>query len=140
MVREISPVVASNASRDLVCSSGPDKGCGIFVVDLDVLADSSLQLLHSAKHAAANPLVREFGERAFDQVDPRTVGGPEVNVKAGTLGEPLADDRGFVSGVVVDDEVYLQPGWHLRFDGMEELAELHRAMATMQLADHPVAL
>src|SRR5271163_569714 len=97
-------------------------------------------LLHAAKHTPANPLVRQFGEPTFDQVDPRTIGGREVNVKVGALGEPLPDDRGFVSGVVIDDEVYIQPGWHLRFDGIEELAELHRPMATMQLADHPVSL
>jgi hypothetical protein len=33
----------------------------------------------------------------------------EVNMKVRALGEPLPDDCGFESGVVVHDEVYIQP-------------------------------
>jgi hypothetical protein len=45
-------------------------GVGDFIVDVDVFADGGLQLLHTANHATANPLVGEFSERRLDQVDP----------------------------------------------------------------------
>ena len=46
----------------------------------------------------------------------------------------------FVSRVVIDDEVDIQPLRHLGFDHIQELAKLHRAMTAMQLADDLVGL
>jgi DNA-binding NarL/FixJ family response regulator len=91
----------------------------------------AVSLLDAAKHATANPFVGEFGEPALDQVDTRAVGGREVNVEAWALSEPLPDDGRFVSSVIVDDEMDIQSGRYLRFDRVEELAELQRAMAVV---------
>src|SRR5207249_4228831 len=98
-----------------------------------VLADGSLQLLHAAEHAASNSLVGDFGEPAFHQVDPGTVGGGEVDMKSGAFGEPFPDDRGFVGAVVVHDEMRLQSGGHVRLDPIQELAKFHGAMAVVEL-------
>ena len=54
-------------------------------MDVDVFTNSGFQLLHTAKHTPANPLVGEFCEPALDQVDPGTVSGSEVDMKAGAL-------------------------------------------------------
>jgi hypothetical protein len=40
-----------------------------------------------------------------------------------------------VRAVVVQDEMHVQGGRHLRIDGVEELSKLDAAMTPMQLAD-----
>ena len=120
--------VASNAGQDLVGGLDPNEGSGIFVVDFDKFADRGFQILHAAKHATSNWFVGQFRKPAFDQVDPGTVGGREVNVEAWALGKPLANHRRFVSGVVIGDEVHVQFGWHLRFNPVKELAKFYRTM------------
>ena len=47
------------------------------------------------------------------QVQPGGAGGREVNLEAGPLGEPVPDQRRLVGGVVVRNQVHLQPGGHL---------------------------
>src|SRR5712692_7862766 len=106
----------------------PEAGAGR---GLPVFADGGFQILHAAKHAAANPLVGEFGEPSLDQVDPGAIGRREVDMEPWALGEPLPDDRRFVGAVVVHDEVDVERCGHLRLDHVKELAELHRAMAAM---------
>ena len=46
-------------------------------------------------------------------------------MEAGPLGEPAPDQRRLVGGVVVRNQVHVQPGGHLGLDGIEKLAELH---------------
>jgi hypothetical protein len=132
--------IASNACQDLVRRLGPNERCGIFIVDVDVFTNGGFQFLHTAKHTAANPFVGKFSEPSLHQVQPRAIGGREVNVKSGALSEPLPDDGRFVRAVVVHDDLNVESGRHLMLDQVEELAELHRAMAVTQLADHPVGL
>src|SRR3989442_8322245 len=50
-------------------------------------------------------LRRQFREPALHEVQPRAIGGCEVHVKPGTLGEPRPDERCFVRSVIVQDEV-----------------------------------
>jgi hypothetical protein len=58
--------VASNAGEDLVSGFGPDKRLGMFVVDVDELADRRFEILYAAKHATPDPFVVEFGEPALN--------------------------------------------------------------------------
>ena len=104
--------VACNARQDLVRRLGPNEGCGIFIVDVDVFTNGGFQFLHTAKHAAANPFVGQFGEPSLDQIDPGTVGGREVDMKSGALSEPFPDEGRFVRAVVVHDDMRLQFGRH----------------------------
>src|SRR5438132_109280 len=71
---------------------------------------------------------------------PRAIGGCEVHVKPGTLGEPRPDERCFVRSVIVHDEVDVPIGWYAGVDAVQELAELDRPMAAMHLANHFAAL
>ena len=65
--------------------------------------------------------------------------GVKCRWEARTLGQPAADQLGFVGAVVVQDEVYVQFCGHVLLDGVEKAAELTGAMTTMQLAQHRAA-
>ena len=52
------------------------------------------------------------------------------------LGEPVADQQRLVGGVVVHDQMDVEPLGHVGFDLVEELAELGGAVACEALADH----
>lgn len=73
-----APSVTCDAGQNLIRGFGPDEG-GIFVIHINVFADSGLQFLHTAEHGAANLFVGKFCEPALDQVDPGAVGGREVD-------------------------------------------------------------
>jgi hypothetical protein len=57
-------------------------------------------------------------------------------VPARPLGEPAADQRDLMGGVVVHDQMDVEPLRHVGFDLVEELAELGRTMAGEALSDH----
>ena len=56
------------------------------------------------------------GEEAFDLVEPRSIGGREVNVPTPTACEPSSDLGMLVVGVVVDDEMDVELGRHIGLD------------------------
>ena len=60
-------------------------------------------------------------------------------MEARTLGQPAANQLGFVGTVVVQDEMYVEFRGHVAVDGVEEAAELAGAMTTMELAQHLAA-
>ena len=62
---------------------------------------------------------------------PRTARGSEVNVKVRAFGEPVPDRRGFVSGVIVRDDVNLQCGGHLGLDDVQEVTKLSGTVAAV---------
>jgi hypothetical protein len=132
--------VAGDARQDLVRRLGPHEWRGIFVVDVDVFTNGCFQVFHAAKHAPSYPFVGEFGEPSFDQVDPGTVGRCEVNMEAGTLGEPFPDKGRFVRAVVVHHDMNVESGRYLIFDQVEEAAKLHGAMTVTRLADYVAGL
>ena len=109
-------------------------------MNVDVLPNSRLQLFHTSKDAAANALVGDLGEPAFDQIQPRSVSGGEVDMEARSFGKPVPDGRCLVSSVVVHHDMNIEFGGHVRFNGVEKSAELLRAMAAMQLPDYPTSL
>src|SRR3982750_1128037 len=80
-------------------------------------------------------LFREGGKPAFHHIDPGSAGGREVHVEARALEEPSADGSGFVSAVVVQNQMDLQRGRDTVIYGVEELAKLAAAMPAVTLAD-----
>ena len=83
--------------------------------------------------AAADQLVGQEAEPAFDLVDPGGAGRGEVHVEAGVAGQPGLDRRGLVGGVVVADQVHVELGGHGLVDGGQELLELDRPVPAVQL-------
>ncbi len=74
-----------DALQNLVRASGPNEGLGILVVHLDVLADGCFQFFHTSENTPSNALIGDLGKPAFHQVDPRAVGGREMEMKSGRL-------------------------------------------------------
>ena len=86
--------------------------------------------------SAADLLLGQGSEPAFDLVDPGSGGGREMDLETGMAGKPVFHRGGLVSAVVVHDQMHIKIAWHVRVDGAQELEELGAAMAPMQLADH----
>lgn len=107
---------------------------------LDVTVDCRLAGCGRAVDAAPHLALGEQAEEALDLVDPRGRGRGEVDMPARSPGEPVTDALGLMGAGVVDDEMHFEAGRDLRFDGVEELAELQRAMAPEAAADHPADL
>ena len=76
---------------DLVGGGGPDEGFGVVVVGVDELLYRVDEFLDRGEAAAADRLVGDLAEPAFDEVQPGRAGGDEVEVEAGVLGQPGAD-------------------------------------------------
>src|SRR6516164_2488297 len=100
--------------QDLIRRFCPNEGFGIFVVHIDVLTNGRFQFFYAAEHAAANSLVGEFSKPALHQVDPGSISGGKVDMKAWTFGKPIPDEGSFVGSVVIHNNVHVQFGRHLR--------------------------
>src|SRR3984893_13947734 len=59
-----------------------------------------------------------------------------MHMPARPFGEPCADQRCLVGGVIVHDKMDVELAWHCGLDLIQELAELGGAMATVALADN----
>ena len=70
---------AGDVGQDLVGGLGPDKRFGVFVGDVQVAVDGSLQFGAALMHAAAQLLFGEQTEPALHQVQPGGAGGCEVH-------------------------------------------------------------
>ena len=82
-------ILANVAGQDFVSGLGPYEGLGVFVGDVQVAVDGSLQFGAALMHAPAQLLFGEQTEPALHQVQPRGAGGREMNMEAGPLGEPV---------------------------------------------------
>src|SRR6516164_7184056 len=101
------------------------------VVNQQIVLDGSFQFAGAAEGTTPNLFGGQGREEALDQINPRTAGGREVDVKARTLGQPVPDQRGLVSPVVVHNQMNAERGRNVGVDRVEKFAELHRAMAAM---------
>ena len=63
----------------------------------------------------------------------------EVDVEPRPAGQPAAGRGGLVGRVVVEDEVHVELGGPGLVDGVQELPELHGAVAMVELADDRAA-
>ncbi len=110
------------------------------VVEFEVVADGVLQFAGAAMDAAAQLFFGEASEPAFHQVEPGRARRREVEMKARMTQQPTLDGRGFVGGVIVDDQMERAAARDLVVNRLKQLAELHRPMATMKLPDHGARL
>ena len=128
-------VPASDSGDDFVWVCGPSEGFGVVVGLGDEAVYGGLEIGDGSEDATLEASSGEFGEEAFDGVEPRRRGGREVEHPARMAGQPLADLGMLVGCVVVDDGVDFLSLWHLRFDVIEEADELLVAMALHVAAD-----
>ena len=87
------------------------------------------------ERAATDSALSDEGEETFDLVEPRGIGGREVNVPTRTSCEPSSDLGMLVGGVVVDDEMDIELGRHIGLDVAQEGEELLVTMAGFALGD-----
>ncbi len=91
-------------------------------------------------HAAAELFFRQQSEPALDQVEPAGRGGREMQMEARSFHQPVTNQLGFMGAVVVQDQMHVQFRGHVLLDGIEEVAELQRAMPPLCLPDQLAAL
>ena len=85
--------------------------------------------------AAADLVIGEHTEEAFDLTDPGCRGGGEVGMPAGPFGEPLADRLGLVARRIVHHDVDVEIGGDILLDHVEEAAEIGGTVAWHAFAD-----
>src|ERR1700746_2811208 len=127
---------ASDAGEDVVGGFGPHERGRLLIVGVEKLHHRTLQFADAAMRATANLLIGELRKPTLHQIQPRAVGRGEVRMKAGPLGKPVPDRRSLVGAVVVHDDMDVEIRREVGFHVIEELAELHRAMPAMGLADN----
>jgi hypothetical protein len=64
-----------------------------------------------------------LGKPALDQIQPRRGRRSEMQVEAWTFGQPAANQLGFVSAVVIQDEVHVKFCGYVMLDGIGKSAE-----------------
>ena len=98
-------------------------------------ADFFLELGDGREGAAANGLLRDEVELDLDLVELRSVGGSEVEMVVGPVGEPALDAGVLVGGVVVDDEVDIEVRRHVGVNVFQEAQKLLVAMTRPALGE-----
>src|SRR4029077_19952965 len=83
------------------------KRFGFFVVFGEVGVDSGFKLSHRREASASNGLCSDTSKETPRHVEPGTASGSEMKMKAGMTQQPAMDFRGFMGGIVVNDEVKL---------------------------------
>src|SRR5215216_915861 len=86
--------------------------------------------------AALDLLFGEQGEPTLYLIDPGCGGWRKVNMEAWVACKPSPDRSGFVSAVVIHDQMHLQPGRRITLNGGQEFQELLGTMAPMQLTNY----
>ena len=91
-------------------------------------------------NAALDLLLAEHGKPTLDQIEPGAARGSEVQMKAGTLGQPAMNQRGFVSSIVVQNQMDLEMSRDLSIDSVKEATKFYRSVSTMELTHDRAAL
>src|SRR5437870_6642185 len=128
--------ISCEIAEDLVGGLDPEVGTRVFVPVVEPGADVAFELGDAAVDAAAEHLGGDLGEPALDEVEPGGALRDEVEHKARVADEPALDRWRLVGGVIVEDQMQLEPGRRLALELVEELLELERAVAGVQAADH----
>jgi len=126
---------AFNRSQDLTGRFGPFEGPGILVVAINERADIGFKLPDGGMNTSAEPLSGEFSEPALDLIDPRRRSRREVNMIMRPAREPRLDLGGFMGGIVIHDDMDIEPFGDLSIDFFEEVQELGRPMTLVAFAD-----
>ena len=80
-----------DAFENLIGGLGPDERFRIGMMRVNEFANRRLQLCDAAVHPSPELCVGQLGKPAFDQIQPRSVGRREMDMKAWPLREPVSD-------------------------------------------------
>lgn len=107
-------------SNDRVCAGNPLEGARVFVVFADVLLDRFDEVAYGMESSTPDAFARDFGEPAFDLVQPRGTGGGKVNVIARVCAKPPFYFRMLMRTIVVQDQMDMEASIHSRVDLLQE--------------------
>ncbi len=107
---------------------------------IDVIANSCFQIARAAKDATPQLLLGQESKPTFDEIEPRGTGRSEVQLKAWALDQPALNSGSFMSTIVVEDQMDVEPWRHFRIDLVEKLAKLQRTVSAMKLTDDLASL
>lgn len=68
-------------------------------------------------------LFGKFCEPSLNQIEPAGGSGRKVQVVTRSFGQPVSNQRRFVGSVVIQNQVYVEVGGDVGFDGVEKVAE-----------------
>jgi hypothetical protein len=108
-------------------------------VNIDVLPDGVFQLFDAAEDTT-NALVSDLGKPAFDQIQPGTVSGREMDMETVPFGQPVPDDGCLVRSLIIHHHVDIEPRGYVGLDGIEKFPEFLRTVTPMQLPDDTTGL
>ena len=117
-------VPSFDGSDDLIWIGGPGEGFGVFVGFGNEAIDGGLEIDEGMEDTPLEAPFCEFGEEAFDGVEPRGGCWREVENKPLVAIEPGPDLRMLMGGVVVEDDVDSLVRRDLSVDHVEEADEL----------------
>ena len=99
---------AGDFGKDVFHIGGPYKRLGVFVMRLDERIDRRFELRYAPETPAPDPFGRDLPKPSFDNVQPRTGGGREMDMKTRMPSQPRFDLRVFVRAVVINNQVQIQ--------------------------------
>ena len=102
---------------------------------IDESADIGFELPDGRMNAALEPLSGELSEPTLDLIDPRRRSWREVDMIMRPAGKPCFDLAGFVGGVVVHDDMDIEPFGNLSIDLFEKVQELGRPVTLVAFAN-----
>src|SRR5688572_7968079 len=102
-------------------------------MSFDEGSDVSAKRGDTAINAAADFALGDEGKEALDLIEPRRARGRQMDVPAWSFGQPIADQRSLVGGVIVPDEMNLESLGDVGLDVVEELSKLGRPMTAIAL-------
>ena len=108
---------------------GPFEGPGILVVPIDKRADVGFELPDGGMNTSPEPLSGELSEPALDLIDPRRRSRRDRRAK------PPPDLGSFVGGIIIHDDMDIEPFGDLSIDLFEEVLELSRPMTLVAFAN-----
>ena len=95
---------------------------------LNEFLDGRDQLPYVAKSAPPDSLIHDFAEPSFYEIQPRTAGRDEVDMKSWVSLQPRCNFGVLMCRVIVYDEMQVQVGRRLRIAQLEELDPLLMTM------------
>ena len=91
------------------------------IVSFDEGSDISSERCDTAIDAASDFALGDKGKEAFDLIEPGRACRRQMDVPARPFGQPIADQRRLVGGVIVPDEMDLETLGDIGLDLIEEL-------------------
>jgi len=104
---------------------------------VEVLLDGGFELGHTLEDTASDSIDSDAAEEALDLVEPRCRRRGEVHVETWMPLKPSLHLGVLVGGVIVSDEVQIQPLWAVAVDGAQKFKPFLVAVALHALPNNP---